>query len=110
MNMEEYVDKLDSPLKEIVNELQKIITNHSPDIKEEIKWNVPTYSINKNIFSIIAHKKHVNFQIFRGAHIKDAQELEGTGKDMRHLKFSTLGEVEEAKVEKYLKQAIELDK
>ncbi|MEE9338312.1 MAG: DUF1801 domain-containing protein [Methylococcaceae bacterium] len=106
MNAEQYIGKLDSPLKEIVKELRKIVTNHSSDIKEEMKWNVPTYSINKNICSIMAHKKHVNFQIFRGAHIKDAEELEGTGKDMRHLKFSTLGEVEEAKMEKYLKQAI----
>ena len=110
MTAEQYVGKLDSPLKEIVKELRKIVMNHSSDIKEEMKWNVPTYSINKNICSIMAHKKHVNFQIFRGAHIKDAKELEGTGKDMRHLKFSTLGEVEEAKMEKYLKQAIELDK
>jgi len=110
MTAEEYVDKVDSPLKEIVKELRKIITNHSTDFKEEMKWNVPTYSINKNICSIMAHNKHVNFQIFRGAHIKGAQELEGTGKDMRHLKLSTLGEVDKTKVEKYLKQAIELDK
>lgn len=110
MNAEEYVDKLDSPLKEIVQVLRRIVTNHSSDIKEEIKWNVPTYSIHRNICSIMAHKKHVSFQIFRGAHIKDSQELEGTGKDMRHLKFCTLGEVEETKVKKYLTQAIELDK
>ena len=97
-------------MKEIVEELRMIVTNHSSDIKEEIKWNVPTYSINKNICSIMAHKNHVNFQIFRGAHITDAQELEGTGKDMRHLKFSTLGEVKDVKVEKYLEQAIVLDK
>jgi len=110
MSAQEYIDKLDSPLKEIVKELRKIVTNHSSDINEEMKWNVPTYSINKNICSIMAHKKHVNFQIFRGAHIKDVQELEGTGKEMRHLKFFTLNEVEETKVEKYLEQAIELDK
>ncbi len=110
MNAEGYFDKLDSPLNDIVKELRKIVMNQSSAFKEEMKWNVPTYSINKNICSIMAHKKHVNFQIFRGAHIKDAEELEGTGKDMRHLKFSTLGEIEEAKMEKYLKQAIELDK
>lgn len=110
MNVEEYIDKLDSPQKKIVKELRRIVANHSSDIKEEIKWNVPTYSRCKNICSIMVHKKHVNFQVFCGAHIKDAQELEGTGKDMRHLKLSTLDEVDETKVEKYLKQALELDK
>ncbi len=108
MNVEHYVDKLDSPLKEIVLKLRRLITNHSVGIQEKIKWNVPTYSINKNICSIMAHKHHVNFQIFRGAHIQDAGELEGTGKDMRHLKFSTLDEIEDAKIDKYLKQALEL--
>ncbi|MET0043896.1 MAG: hypothetical protein ABW100_10290, partial [Candidatus Thiodiazotropha sp. 6PLUC3] len=44
--------------------------------------------MKKNICSIIAHKKHVNFQIMQGAHLKDAQELEGTGKDMRHININ----------------------
>lgn len=109
MDVDKYIGKLDPPLKAIVQELRKIITNLSSDMKEEIKWNVPTYSINKNICSVMAHKKHVNLQIFLGAHIKDAQELDGAGKDMRHLKFSALNEVEEEKISKYLKQAIQLD-
>lgn len=109
MNAKNYIDKLDSPLKEIVSELRQTIKNISPDIEEGIKWNVPIYSINKNICSIIAHKNHVNLQIFHGAHIKDAHNLEGTGKDMRHLKFSTLSEVKDSNVDKYLKQAVALD-
>ena len=109
MEIEEYVEKLDAPLKEIVSKLREIVTNHSSDIKEEMKWNVPTYSITRNICSIMAHKKHVNFQIFRGAHIKDSQNLEGTGKDMRHLKFHTVEEIEESRVKKILEQAIRLD-
>lgn len=110
MNAEHYVDKLDSPMKEIARELRKIIINYSSDLNEAIKWNVPTYSINnKNICSIMAHKAHVNFQIFRGAHIKDVRELQGTGKDMRHIKFMNIGDVKRTDVEKYLGQAIGLD-
>jgi len=109
MNAEEIIDELDSPMKEISRELRRIVKAISPELKEDVKWNVPTYSKNKNICSIMAHKKHVNFQIFRGAHIKDAQKLEGTGRDMRHLTFSALGEVDGAVVAKYLKQAVELD-
>ena len=97
-------------MKEISTELRRIVKVFSPELREEMKWNVPTYSMKKNLCSIMAHKKHVNFQIMQGAHLKDAQELEGTGKDMRHMKFSSLGEVDETKVEKYLKQAVELDK
>ena len=110
MSVDEYVDQLNFSMKEIVEKLRKIINNHSSDIKEEIKWNVPTYSINRNVCSIMVHKKHVNFQIFRGAHLKDAGELAGTGKDMRHLKITTVDDVQEISVKKYLRQAIELDK
>jgi hypothetical protein len=45
----------------------------------------------------------------QGAHLKDALELEGTGKDMRHMRFSSLGEIEEEKIKYYLKQAVEQD-
>jgi hypothetical protein len=110
MKANEYFDGLEAPMKEISMELRRIVTSFSPEFKEEIKWNVPTYSIKKNICSVLAHKNHVNFQIMQGAHLKDAHELEGKGKDMRHMKFSSLGEVDEVKVQRYLKQAIELDK
>jgi hypothetical protein len=109
MNAEEYFDQLDSPIKEISMELRRIVLTFSPQLKEELKWNVPTYSMNKSICSIMAHKKHINLQIFQGAHIKDAQQLEGTGKDMRHVKFSTFNDIGGVDVQKYLKQAVELD-
>lgn len=110
MTVDEYIDKLDSPMKEISIELQKIVMACPSDLKEGMKWNVPTYTANRNICSIMAHKKHVNFQIFQGAHIKGAGKLEGTGKDMRHLKFSRLDAVNQSDVGEYLKQAVELDK
>jgi hypothetical protein len=102
MNAKEYFDKLDSPMQDISKELRRIISALSPRLKEEVKWNVPTYSMKKNICSIIAHKKHVNFQLFQSAHIKDVQNLGGTGKDMRHLKISAIDEIDKANVLKCL--------
>jgi hypothetical protein len=96
-------------MKEISKELRRIVMAFSSELKEEIKWGVPTYSLKKNICSIMAHKNHVNFQLMQGAHLKDALELEGTGKDMRHMKFSSLGEIKEEKIKNYLKQAVEQD-
>lgn len=109
MKAEDYFNGLESPMKEISKELRRIVTTFSSELKEEIKWGVPTYSMKKNICSIIAHKKHVNFQIMQGAHLKDTQELEGTGKDMRHMKLYSLSEAEGEKINNYLKQAIELE-
>jgi len=109
MNTDEYVKKLESPVKEIVVELRAIVTGYSASLKETIKWNVPTYSINSNICSIMAHQNHVNLQIFHGAHIVDAGKLAGTGKDMRHLKFVAKEDISTALIKSILSQAIELD-
>ncbi|MFT5210771.1 MAG: hypothetical protein ACI9CE_002502 [Flavobacterium sp.] len=57
MDVEEYFDKLDAPIKKISMALRKIVLALSPALKEEVKWNVTTYSKNKGICSIMAHKK-----------------------------------------------------
>ena len=109
MKIGDYIESVDPSLRVIVEILRKTIRETSIEFREEIKWNVPTYSINKNICSIMAHKGHVNLQVFQGAKIKDANKLDGTGKEMRHITFTKLGKVKVAEIRKYLKQAIALD-
>lgn len=108
-NTDDYFQQLDSPLKEVAQKLREIITSLSSDFVEQLKWNVPTYSINKNICSIMAHKHHVNLQIMRGAELKDSDLLEGTGKGMRHLKFRNSNDVNTGLIKKLLTQAVSLD-
>jgi hypothetical protein len=64
VNPKEYFDNLGSPMQEMSRELRRMILGFSPEIKEQLKWNVSTYSRNKNICSIMAYKEHVNFQVF----------------------------------------------
>jgi len=109
VSADNYIESLASPVKEIAIELRSITLSLSASLKEDIKWNVPTYSINSNICSIMAHKNHVNLQIFRGAQIKAADMLEGTGKDMRHIKYASKQDIDREKLERILSQAIALD-
>jgi len=53
-----YIEKQKSPQREICKELRKIIFSIIPDVKEEMKWGVPTYDNNR--FYIVALKDHVN--------------------------------------------------
>jgi len=110
MNVDKYIKSLDSPIQEIVIELREIVRNSSDSILESIKWNAPTYSINSNICSIMAHKEHVNLQIFLGAHIEDVSLLEGGGKDMRHIKITRKEDINGEQLKVVLAQAIVLDK
>ena len=109
MTPDEYFAGLEPPIREIAAALREILREQSFGFKEEMKWKVPTYSLNRNICSIMAHKTHVNFQIFQGAHIEDAAELQGAGKDMRHVGISNLEQIDSAKLIKYLAQAVRLD-
>ena len=108
-NVDEYVDSIEGELQAIVVELRKIIIDLSPDFVEEIKWNVPTYSMHKMMCSIMAHKNHVNLQVFRGAELEAVKELLGTGKNMRHVKITKLSELNKSFITKILKQAISVD-
>jgi len=108
MNVEQYVDALEEPMKAIVQKLRLAVKNVSSEFVEEIKWKVPTYSLEKNICSIMSHKKHVNLQIFQGANIRDASELLGSGKGMRHLRYENVAEVNEEDVARFVEQALDI--
>ncbi len=108
-DVDSYIQSVEDNLKPIVKKLRGAIKDCSEVIKEEMKWNVPTYSINKNICSIMAHKHHVNFQIFQGANLKDSKLLYGTGKNMRHLRYENIEQVDTTIINKIIEQAIMKD-
>ena len=110
MNIDEYIETLEPPIDEVVTELRSIVKSSSKLLQEDIKWKVPTYSVNSNICSIVAHKRHVNLQVFQGAHIATSKHLSGTGKDMRHIKYVTVRAIDRALIKKIISQAIALDK
>ncbi len=76
-----YIQSIDGPQQEIVIELRRIISRISADFKEEMKWNVPTFSIKRNICSIIPHKNHVNLQFFKVQRSKTRILCWGVGKE-----------------------------
>jgi hypothetical protein len=100
-NVLEYMEKQQSPQKEICHKLREIILSIFPKITEEMKYGVPYY---ENKYYIVALKTHVNL----GFSIKDLtkEELvlfEGSGKTTRHIKINSLEDIDEEKIIKLLK-------
>ncbi|MBK7336680.1 MAG: DUF1801 domain-containing protein [Saprospirales bacterium] len=104
----DYFDKLDHPLKHLVDELRSIILATDPEVGEQIKWNSPSFyykgamkpfdpkEYKRDIIVINLHKKDLVLLVFpTGATIKDPTGLlEGKFTDGRKTaKFSTLDEV-----------------
>jgi len=57
-NVDEYIENQRSPQREVCMKLRTIIFKTFPDIKEEMKWGVPSYAGGKYYF--VALKSHVN--------------------------------------------------
>ena len=98
--VDEYIEKQNSPQKEICKKLRKLILETFPDICEEMKMGVPWYGK----YYIVGLKDSVNLGFsVEGLSKKDRDNFTGSGKFMRHLKFKELKEVDEKKIAGLLK-------
>ena len=105
MEVGEYIEKQKSPQKELVQRLRDIIVKTFPDIKEELRMGVPWY---EGKYYVVALKDHVNvgFSV-KGLSEQEMALFEGKGKMMRHVKFYSLEDVDEARVVKLLRLVAE---
>jgi hypothetical protein len=103
--VDRYIEKQKSPQREIVQRLRSIILKTVPDVKEEFKMGVPWY---EGKFYVVALRDHVNlgFQV-KGLSEQDMALFEGKVKMMRHVKFYSLEDVDEARVVKLLRLVAE---
>jgi hypothetical protein len=98
----QYIEKQQSPFKEICQKLRKFILDELPDIKEEMKWGVPTYAGGK--FYLVALKDHVNMG-FESKNLTPAQQklFDGVAKTMAHIEIKMPAEIDEKRIRKLIK-------
>ncbi|SHN30352.1 DUF1801 domain-containing protein [Gracilibacillus kekensis] len=109
-SVEQYIEKHPKNIQEITVNLRQLILNTSSEWTEEIKWGMPSYSINKNICYLQASKNHVNLGFYHGAQLEDPHNLlGGTGKQMRHIRVKKMEDIDEDSLKLYVKNAIQLD-
>jgi hypothetical protein len=95
----EYIQKLESPVAEIVESIRQIVLGTNPDIGEEIKWNAPSflYTGQMKAFNAKEYKRHIIVMnvhkrillVFpSGAKVNDSSGLlEGSYADGRRLVY-----------------------
>ena len=88
----------DPKLQEIIHGLRDLIQDVVPEITETVNpWGIPTFELNGPMCYFMVATKHITFGFPRGTSLADPKELlEGTGKNMRHVK---LREVEDLRRE-----------
>lgn len=110
-----YFDGLDAQQREIALALHAKVAGHGPDLVRKLRWNMPSFVGQGDIVSVTGAGKgdnaDINLQFFFGAHLPNPFGLiEGTGKNLRHIKFFGLDDIEREGVDEAIAAAIAYDR
>jgi len=96
---------------DILSQLRQIILK--TELSETVKWGMPVYTINnKNVVGLTGFKHHFGLWFFQGSFLNDKKKIlvnaqEGKTKAMRHMKFTTIENVDTQIVLNYINEAIQ---
>jgi len=100
--VDEYIEKQESPQKEICEIVRHIIFRTFPNIEEKMKWGVPSYDDGKYYF--VALKTHVNLGFsLKGLSKEEIALFDGRGKTMKHIELHSVKAIDEKKIVTLLK-------
>ena len=101
-----YIDKQKSPLKEILQKVREIFIETLPNCEEKMTWGVVTFASGKFYIAAMKNRVHVGFAI-TGLSKDETSLFEGSGKTMRHIKIPTLESIDEKRLVKLIKMVNE---
>ena len=87
-----------------------MIRKETPELKVERHWGIDWCVGRDLVCAVGAFTQHVGVQFWRGSTIPDPGHLlEGTGKNLRHVKLRTLGEADSPRLAGLVRRAVALD-
>ena len=107
-----YVDAKPAELRDVAEKLRKLVKKTVKGTKESVNpWKIPTFESNGPMCFFTVGKYHVTFGFLRGTSLPDpAGLLEGTGKNLRHVKLRTAEDVSTPALKKLIEAAARLNK
>jgi len=102
--------KLNPEPRAIAEKLHELVMSADPTLRAELKWGMPCYSKNKMLCALMGAKGHVSIFFHRGKLLKDPKKLlQGGGKTMRSLKFTSAKDIPAAAIKTFVKGAVAID-
>lgn len=111
---EDYIRQFDEPVRKILRVLRRVVRHAVPDASEYIEKDMLAYAMGPNTYKasvcvISGHKAHVTLGFLRGTRLNDpGKQLQGEGKTVRHLKFTSADEIPEELFADWVRQAAAL--
>ncbi|MGI0070614.1 MAG: DUF1801 domain-containing protein [Thermoplasmata archaeon] len=91
-------------------EILRTIRSVGPDLRRETKWGQPWFAGRDLVVVVGAFSRHVGAEFWRGRSLRDPTHLlEGTGKNLRHVKLRAVREASAPAMVALLREAIRLD-
>jgi len=106
--VKKWLERQSGELGAIANRWYAVIRECGPDVQELLHDGFPTFCVNGVAFAYVnVFKAHVNVGFFHGLALPDpARLLEGTGKNMRHVKLRPESPVNARALEALIKAAV----
>ena len=99
--IDQYIEKQKPKEKKLIQEARKLIFDTIPECEEFFQWGVLCYSKGKIYLAAMKDRIHIGFSIIDLSK-EEIEMFEGSGKTARHIKISSLNELEEKNIAKYV--------
>ncbi|NTS39734.1 DUF1801 domain-containing protein [Flavisolibacter sp. BT320] len=100
-----YIQNAPEEQKAIMEALRQLIHQQVPSVQEAFKWSRPIFATDKDIAYFKTAKTYITFGFMQAEKIKsNLHLLEGTGKDMRHIKIKKVSEINRELLSGWLKE------
>jgi hypothetical protein len=98
-------------MADVAHRAEELIRSEAPSLKVEKHWGHPWFVGTDLVCLVGPFSHHAQMEFWRGSTIPDPDHLlEGTGKNLRHVKLRTLEEASSAQLAALLRRALELDR
>lgn len=99
-----YIQRAPGEQKRIMKTIRSIIHKQVDGVIEEFKWKRPVFKLTKHFAYLQSNKNHVTLGFYYGSGKLDDPNglLEGTGKMMRHIKFTTVADIDSKIIQQWI--------
>jgi hypothetical protein len=102
-----YINQAPDEQKKIMETIRNLIHETIADTEENFKWSRPVFSKGKDFAYLKTSKAYVTLGFFRFEKLSDPDNLlEGTGKDMRHIKIKKADGVDQTLLKKWFSESV----
>jgi len=106
-----YVERSNASLADVASAVRRLVKKTVPAAAEAVNaWGVPVFALNGAFCLLMVGKNHVTFGFTQGTSLHDPDGLlEGTGKNLRHVKLKKPEQVDHPSLRRLVQEAAALN-